>query len=105
MLKLATFVVDPRFESDSLILRLYGEALGPLADVVKTGYRYILKAAEVKPKKAGIRVVIYVGMLKQPHTGRERQGGGGGGGEGSNYIGGRREMGVRKEYLFVKNRC
>lgn len=53
MLKLASFVVDPRFESDSLFLRLYGDALGPLADMVKAAYRYTIKAAEIKPRKVG----------------------------------------------------
>lgn len=53
MMKLASFVVDPRFEGESLFLRLYGDALGPLAEVVKAAYRYIIKAAEIKPKNVG----------------------------------------------------
>lgn len=51
MLKLAAFVVDPRFQGASLFLKLYGDAVGPLADTVKTAYKYILKAREVKPRK------------------------------------------------------
>lgn len=50
MLKLGTFVVDPRFEGNSPFLRLYGEGLGPLADMVKAAYNYVLKAVEIKPK-------------------------------------------------------
>lgn len=51
MLKLATFVVDPRFQGSSLFLKLYGDALGPVADTVKTAYNYIIKAADIKPRK------------------------------------------------------
>ena len=59
MLKLATFVVDPRFQGDSLFLKLYGDALGPVADMVKAAYNYIIKAADIKPKKVfGRRCVM-----------------------------------------------
>lgn len=51
MMKLVTFVVDPRFSGESLFLKLYGDALGPLAETVKTAYTYIVKAADIKPKK------------------------------------------------------
>lgn len=51
MLKLAGFVVDPRFQGDSLFLKLYGDALGPVADMVKAAYNYIIRAAEIKPRK------------------------------------------------------
>lgn len=51
MLKLAGFVVDPRFQGDSLFLKLYGDALGPVADMVKAAYNYIIKAADIKPRK------------------------------------------------------
>ncbi|CAM9696552.1 unnamed protein product, partial [Ectocarpus sp. 12 AP-2014] len=54
MLKLAQFVVDPRFQGGSLFLKLYGDALGPVADLVKTAYNYIIKAAEIKPRKMAI---------------------------------------------------
>lgn len=55
MLKLAQFVVDPRFQGGSLFLKLYGDALGPVADTVKTAYNYIIKAAEIKPRKVGLQ--------------------------------------------------
>ena len=55
MLKLATFVVDPRFQGDSLFLKLYGDALGPVADMVKAAYNYIIKAADIKPRKVFVR--------------------------------------------------
>ena len=51
MFKLAKFVVDPRFEGGSLFLRVYGEALGPIADTVRTAYKYIVKASKIKPRK------------------------------------------------------
>eukprot|EP00903_Cladosiphon_okamuranus_P009107 g8702.t2 len=54
MLKLATFVVDPRFQGDSLFLKLYGDALGPVAEMVKAAYNYIVKAAEIKPRKMAV---------------------------------------------------
>lgn len=57
VLKLATFVVDPRFQGDSLFLKLYGDALGPVADMVKAAYNYIIKAAEIKPRKVCVRCV------------------------------------------------
>lgn len=55
MLKVASFVVDPRFQGSSLFLKLYGEALGPLVDMVKTAYSYIIKGAEIKPRKVRSR--------------------------------------------------
>lgn len=55
MLKLATFVVDPRFQGDSLFLKLYGDALGPVADMVKAAYNYIIKAADIKARKVFVR--------------------------------------------------
>lgn len=55
MLKLGMFVVDPRFQGDSLFLKLYGDALGPLVNLVKAAYKYIIKAAEIKPKKVRCR--------------------------------------------------
>ncbi len=51
MLKLAGFVVDPRFQGSSLFLKLYGDALGPVADMVKAAHSYIVKAADIKPRK------------------------------------------------------
>lgn len=50
MFTLASFFVDPRFEGNSMFLKLYGEVVGPVAETVKRAYRYIVKAAEIKPK-------------------------------------------------------
>lgn len=60
MLKLAGFVVDPRFQGSSLFLKLYGDALGPVADMVKAAYNYIIKAADIKPRKVS---AIYGGVV------------------------------------------
>lgn len=69
MLKLATFVVDPRFQGDSLFLKLYGDALGPVADMVKAAYNYIIKAADIKPRKV-IRAVLGSGCCLRSVGGR-----------------------------------
>lgn len=50
MSKLASFVVDPFYEGNSMFLKLYGEVVGPVAETIKRAYRYIVKATEIKPK-------------------------------------------------------
>lgn len=66
MTKLGMFVMDPRFESGNYFLNLYGPALGPLVDLVRAAYNYVLHAAHIKPTVETLRgVKATVGLTQK----------------------------------------